>query len=73
MNISREEFSGRMEEGQNLLLGFLADSSEVSVEQFYKIANVMQYFTLFSGVIYNCISIASNYKSDESQYINKAR
>ena len=60
MKISREEFERNLDAGQQLLLHVLANSSKISVENFYKVANTLEYFNLFSGVFYTVLSLSSD-------------
>lgn len=71
MNISREEFEKGINEGQELVLGLLANSPDVSVDKFYKVANLLEYINLFSGVIYGVISIAAE-SSPKQRKANKS-
>ena len=62
MNIGKKEFQQQLQEGQELLLEVIAYSPEVPLDKFYKVATVLEYLNLFSGVIYGVIQSSEEKK-----------
>jgi hypothetical protein len=64
MKISKEEFDSQLKEDQELILEILAESPDVPVSKFFKVAGFLEYVNLFSGVIYGVIENSQNKESN---------
>ena len=56
MELEKREFQSIVREGQQFLLEILAHNPDISVENFYKVAQTLEYVTLFSGFIFDLVS-----------------
>jgi hypothetical protein len=65
MKISKEKFEAQLKEDQELILEILAESPEVPVSKFFKVAGFLEYIHLFSGIIYSAIENSQNEEDKE--------